>query len=356
MTVSSSAKLRLPVQLLILLSHTSQVTITRDLSAFMIAQIHLNICVGTIGAHAASRPDLAPLLDDLMAFRTCASFLITEFGHGLDVKNMETTATLLPNGTYDLHTPTPSAAKAMPPTAPVAHCPRVAIVLARLLVASEDRGLQLFVVPLASANSMHPGITSWMLPVRPGTTPVDHCLTAFNHVQLPSSALLGDPARGRDPGQDMHRLLWRLSVGAMSLSLGHITCLRVGAYVAGIYSKRRHVEKARHGLVPIISFSTQYRPVLQTLVASEVLAAFGRWATKLFSNPELDMMVRRALAVVFKTTAIHLFRIMPELADRCGWRGYFPHNQLADLYLTYSANGVAEGDVHVLSLRIWISP
>ncbi|KAM3497068.1 hypothetical protein MY10362_009566 [Beauveria mimosiformis] len=121
----------------------------------------------------------------------------------------------------------------------------------------------------------------------------------------------------------------------MSLSLGHITCLRVGAYVASIYSKRRH-----------------YRLVLQALVAGEVLAAFGRWATKLFSNLELDMMVRRALAVVFKTMAIHLFRIMPELADRCGWRGYFPHHQLADLYPTSSANGVAEGDVHVLSLRL----
>lgn len=38
---------------------------------------------------------------------------------------------------------------------------------------------------------------------------------------------------------------------------------------------------------------------------------------------------------------------MPELADRCGWMDFYPHNQLVDLYLSYSTNSVAEGAVHV---------
>jgi hypothetical protein len=37
--------------------------------------------------------------------------MLTEIGHGLDAKNMETTATLLPDGGFDLHSPNPRAAK-----------------------------------------------------------------------------------------------------------------------------------------------------------------------------------------------------------------------------------------------------
>lgn len=37
--------------------------------------------------------------------------MLTEVGHGLDAKNLETTATMLPNGQFDLNTPDLSAAK-----------------------------------------------------------------------------------------------------------------------------------------------------------------------------------------------------------------------------------------------------
>ena len=37
--------------------------------------------------------------------------MLTELGHGLDIANMETTATQLPSGEFLLNSPTPSAAK-----------------------------------------------------------------------------------------------------------------------------------------------------------------------------------------------------------------------------------------------------
>lgn len=37
--------------------------------------------------------------------------MLTEVGHGLDAKNLETTATMLPNGEFDLNSPGLSAAK-----------------------------------------------------------------------------------------------------------------------------------------------------------------------------------------------------------------------------------------------------
>lgn len=43
---------------------------------------------------------------------------MTEVGHGLDIANLETTATLLPSGDFILNTPTPSAAKYVVRTLP----------------------------------------------------------------------------------------------------------------------------------------------------------------------------------------------------------------------------------------------
>lgn len=37
--------------------------------------------------------------------------MLTEVGHGLDAPNLETTATRLPNGEFDLHTPNERACK-----------------------------------------------------------------------------------------------------------------------------------------------------------------------------------------------------------------------------------------------------
>lgn len=326
--------------------------VTRDISALMNAQIHLNLCVGTVGAYAQNRPDLDALLEELMSFKKCASFLITEFGHGLDAKNIETQATLLPDGSFDLHSPNQNAAKTMPPTTPLAGMERIAIVLAKLIINGEDRGPKLFVAPLCGPTKMHPGVTSWMLPVRPGTKPLDHAITSFNHVRLPSDALLGSAAKSMDPQLDLHNQLWRISVGAIAMSLINISCLQVGCYIAAQYSKRRYVEKSAHaGLVPIISFSTQYRPILQGLVAGEVLQLFSYWSTDMFQNIENSLYVRRGVAVTFKATAIHFFEILSEVAERCGWRGFYGHNQIAELHLSFSGNAVGEGDVHVLCLR-----
>jgi hypothetical protein len=40
-----------------------------------------------------------------------AQFLLTEVGHGLDARNLETTATLKSDGGFELHTPRSRAAK-----------------------------------------------------------------------------------------------------------------------------------------------------------------------------------------------------------------------------------------------------
>lgn len=72
------------------------------MTAFIIATIHINLCIGTLSSFAEARPDLASLLEGLLNFDICGEFMLTEVGHGLDVRNLETTATLQPDGSFDL--------------------------------------------------------------------------------------------------------------------------------------------------------------------------------------------------------------------------------------------------------------
>jgi acyl-CoA oxidase len=91
---------------------------------------------------------------------------------------METTATLLPDGWFDIHTPIERAAKCasitprilnmanddcyfryMPPTSPVVpgfSC--ISIVFARTIVGGEDHGIKPYAFQLHDGQSMTPGV------------------------------------------------------------------------------------------------------------------------------------------------------------------------------------------------------
>ena len=102
-------------------------------AATALLAIHSNLALGTIASYLKHRPDLKPLADELVNYTalyvslffhhswkhpltgtivdSSGQFCLTEVGHGLDVANLGTTVTLLEDGSFDLHTPEPSASK-----------------------------------------------------------------------------------------------------------------------------------------------------------------------------------------------------------------------------------------------------
>ncbi|KAI0478358.1 acyl-CoA dehydrogenase/oxidase [Xylaria cf. heliscus] len=227
-----------------------------------------------------------PLLEKLINFDVCGEFLLTEIGRGLDARNLETTATLQPDGSFDLHTPTPSAAKAMPPTSPLAGVGRIGVLFARLLVNGSDHGIKTFIVHLSDENGLLPGVTSQLLPER--------CALA------------------KDPRMDFFRQIHRVPTGTLSLSMTNIPALQLSALIVGTYSSRRHVTAGSDGKgIPIIRFPTQYRPLLDALTIA------------LFFDNNIDMEVRHGVAVCFKTA----------LAELCGWPGLFAYNGIIEMAL-----------------------
>ncbi|KAI0101043.1 acyl-CoA dehydrogenase/oxidase [Nemania sp. FL0031] len=327
---------------------------TRDTAIGTALSIHWNLCIGTIGAHVPRRPDLVPLLEKLVRFDLCGEFLLTEIGRGLDARNLQTTATLQSDGSFDLHTPNASAAKAMPPTSPWAGVGRVGVVFARLIANGADHGIKSFIVNLSDENRLLPGITSQLLPKRCGAKALDHSITTFNHVHLRPDSLLGSHTRAHDQRADFFRQIHRVPVGTLSLSMANIPALRQSALIAGTYSYRRRVagDSGKSGL-PIIQFSTQYRPILDAIIQSWAYDAFADEAIAMFLDDNLSMEVRHAVAVCFKTVVgIDTQSTINELSERCGWQGLFEYNGIIELALALRGNAIAEGDCTVLCIRL----
>jgi len=322
-------------------------------AATIVVSIHWNLCMGTIAPHAEKQPHLLPLLQQLAEFQLCGEFMLTEVGHGLDARNIETTATLSPDGThFDLHTPSAAAAKSMPPATPLGGVPKVAVVFAQIVVDGKQQGVRGFVVHLTNGPSMCEGVTATLLPQRPGSRPIDHAVTSFNHVKVDRDCLLGDIEQTESDRQSFFDQIHRVSVGGLALSLCNVPALKACAYLAATFSQQRMViSPSTRAPVPIMSFPTQYGPIISTMAQAAVMETMGHFAISAFMTPKLPEPLRHAIVCVFKATVTQATqRHLIELTDRCGWRGLFAFNRISEMQLALKGNSIAEGDVLVLCI------
>ncbi|KAI0744987.1 acyl-CoA dehydrogenase NM domain-like protein [Earliella scabrosa] len=325
-----------------------------DGAAFTLLAIQFNLCAGTIARYSRRRQDLIPIIDDLLRFRTHGQFLLTELGHGLDIANIETTATMLPSGEFILHSPTPSSAKFMPPTMP-AGLPCVAVVFARLIVNSEDRGHRPFIVPINDGKQMCAGVQSRVLPYRGSANPLPHALTTFSHVRLPRSALLGSLEKPANMHANLMDIIWRVAIGTMALGCVALPFMQCYATIGTMYSLRRVIGNgtAPSPRTPILTFRTQQAPILTVAANAYVMQAFQRWAVGRFCDGRVDSRVRHGIAAIFKAVMVqHSQQGALSVSERCGAQGLFAHNQMTSLHSEMRGIAIAEGDILGLSIRL----
>lgn len=100
-----------------------------DGAAATLLTIQINLAAGTLASYADDQPHHRDLLRKMCLFEVSyvtplpstyhthkmtthrGQFCLTELNHGLDALNIETTATILPGGGFELNTPHPGAAK-----------------------------------------------------------------------------------------------------------------------------------------------------------------------------------------------------------------------------------------------------
>ncbi|KAJ7352300.1 acyl-CoA dehydrogenase NM domain-like protein [Mycena albidolilacea] len=323
-----------------------------DGAAGTLVTLQYNCCAGTLAMFARTQPEIQPTLKKVLDFDISGQFCLTEVGHGLDVFHLETTATLLPDGGFEINTPHDRAAKYMPPTAPVG-VPCVAIVFARTLIRGEDCGIKPFLIELHNGKDMSPGVVCKVLPQRGGSRPVNHSLTYFHNVQVPFSALLGTDAKADDPRTAFFTNISRVAVGTIAIGSLGIPALQVASVIASKYSNRRTVVDAQGVRKSIMSFQTQKIPIMSAVAQSFVMQALHHKCVSLFCNLKLDPRVRHAVASTLKLVMIeHAQTAHLTLGDRCGAQGLFEVNQLTGMHSDMRGTAIAEGDLLGISIRL----
>ncbi|KAJ3543335.1 hypothetical protein NM688_g5865 [Phlebia brevispora] len=323
-----------------------------DAGCLIILGCHLNLFAGTLCSFLPRRPDLRPILESAVKGEFFGHMLLTEVGHGLDIMNLETTATKVEDG-YILNTPHSSAAKFMPPTTPI--CPKMALVFARLIVDGEERGIHPFLVPTSDTRGMCAGITSRQLPPRSGGSPLDYAITTFDHIHLPPSSFLGASLdRPIDRQNLLNQYVSQVGVAALTLSVSTIAGAKIIACVGADYSYRRQVQGKGPERVPIISFRTQQLPVLYATAIAYVLDAWQPYVIAQYMQLGLDHRVRHGLTVVFKALVCRLFtKSAQDIGERLGAQGTFGHNLVSQIEMDSRGASIAEGDIVVLCIRLF---
>ncbi|GJJ05958.1 hypothetical protein Clacol_000145 [Clathrus columnatus] len=285
-----------------------------DGSVATLLTIQYNLCLGTLATFGNGRSDVEKIISEVLDYRISGQFCLTEINHGLNAINIETSATLQPNGEFLLHTPHPGAAKYMPPTCPFG-IPCIAIILARLIVDGDDYGIRGFIVKLHDGFKMTPGNLEKPRSIRE---------SFFENIQ-------------------------RVISGTLSMGAVTLPALRIGCYIGTAYSLRRQVlDPSTRTMRPISSFSTQYIPLLTSIARTLVFCAFGQEMYERFVDPSISSPSQKHfVASVFKTTVYrHTAEIILQLGDRCGAQGLFAAE--------VRGAAIAEGDILGISIRFAI--
>ncbi|KAG6865453.1 hypothetical protein C0991_002376 [Blastosporella zonata] len=328
-----------------------------DIAMFTIIAAHVGLAIGTLSRHLKKRPDFKPLVDRMLRFDTVGIYLLTERGHGLDALNIETTATKTADG-YILHTPREEAAKFMPASTPSFGIPKVALVMAKLIVDGRDHGSRFFVTPICNEHEMYDGVRSVRLPPRSGTAPLDFSITTFDHVHLPPTALVAsDILDYTTPTQSLEAWwdeIWRIQLGTMAVPAPWISAIKAVAYIGGRYSMHRCLVGKHSKPLPILTFRTQQWPVVHATAVGMVMANWYPIVVEQAMSRTTDPRVRHAMSVIAKATICrHFQRCVPEVAERCGAQGTFEHNYMARIENDGKGVIIAEGDILTLSIRLF---
>ncbi|MGW7071776.1 acyl-CoA dehydrogenase family protein [Streptomyces sp. NPDC054855] len=324
-----------------------------------VAGIHYNLFLGSLlDDQVSPARDLA----EFAALATTGTFLCTEHAHGNDAAALETVARYdRERDEFVLHTPHEGAQKYMPNTS-AAGGPKTAVVAARLLVGDRDEGVFLFLTPLSDRRGTLPGITVTMLPDRIGS-PVDHCVTSFDHVRLPRTALIqGEHGRltadgtfistvGSPRKRFLHAIR-RVTVGKLCMSASTLGGSRAALAIAVRYAYLRHISGPVAGRrVPLAAHRSHYARLLSCTATAYAMTFLHRAVTEHWISHAVEerAQTERLVAMAKGWITWQARAITIESRERCGARGLFPVNGLADF--TANADGAitAEGD----NLAVW---
>ncbi|TDL17003.1 hypothetical protein BD410DRAFT_886239 [Rickenella mellea] len=300
-----------------------------DAAAITFLSIQYNLAAGTIAPFAMKRPDLQPLLQHILDLD------VADNGNTLSQWRVRPTHPQRWSPKARLHlfirivNLPPLLDRHMPPTGPYGGVIQVAVVFARLIVNKEDRGIRPFIVSLGDGKQMCKGVTARLLPRRVGSKTVGYALTTFNHVCLPTTALLGKLEKPADARINFMACIWRVPVGSLASSAAAVPAVAVSTYIAARHSMRRTITGPDNQPLSIWNFRTQQIPIVRALAQAYAMKAHALEAIRLVKDTDMDVRTRMGVAASANAVMIqHTQTSLFTLSERCGAHGLFEHNQI----------------------------
>lgn len=271
-------------------------------------------------------------------------YAMTETGHGSNVRDLETTATYDPDADeLVVHTPHSGAAKDYIGNA-AAHG-RLASVFARLIVAGEDHGVHVVLVPLRDERgAVLPGVRIEDCGEKEGLNGVDNGRIFFDGVRVPRGSLLdrfgGIDEQGRysspipSSGRRFFGMLRTLVLGRVSIAAASVSATKVGLTTAVRYAARRRQfgpDQARER--PILDYPLIQRALMPGLATTYALHFAVRDLQAWAADPERQDGARLEVAAAgLKAYASEeCVATLQACREACGGRGYLAESGLAAL-------------------------
>lgn len=295
-------------------------------------------------------------------------FAMTEFGHGSDVSNLETTITYDDRtDEYVVHSPTPSATKTYLGNA--AEHAQMAVVFGQLIVGPKLHGIHVALVRIRDeqGNPM-PGVTLGDNGHKGGLLGVDNGTISFDSVRVPRTMLLdrfgGVDETGvyRSPIENANRrfftMLGTLVRGRICIGGGAMVGLRKGLTIATTYAQQRRQFPAPGSpdgvvLLDYLAHQRKLLPAIATAYAygfaqNELIELLG----KVHSAEGADLRAQRRLetfAAGMKAMSSRYANDQLQVCrEACGGAGYMTENGLTGLRQDVDVFATFEGDNTVL--------
>jgi acyl-CoA oxidase len=305
-------------------------------------------------------------LEQVASLELPGCFAMTEWAHGSNVRELETTAHYdRDTEEFVINTPHDGARKEWIGNA-AAHG-RLATVFAQLHTQGEAHGVHAFLVPIRREDGTpRPRVRIEDCGEKMGLNGVDNGRLWFDHVRIPRENLLDRFATvapdGRydspipSPGERFFTMLSTLVGGRISVARAGVSAAKSGLTIAVRYgNRRRQFGPKDEPEVPLLDYRTHKRRLLPRLARTYALHFALDDLTARFAarGPEAPLDRVEAEANALKAYATwHTTDTLQEAREACGGQGYRADNRIAALKADTDVFTTFEGDNTVLLLQV----
>ncbi|KAK6960144.1 peroxisomal acyl-coenzyme A oxidase 1-like isoform X1 [Biomphalaria glabrata] len=292
----------------------------------------------------------------------------TELGHGTFLRGLETTATYdVKTKEFIINTPTITASKFWPGGLGKTsnHC----VVMAKLILAGKDYGMQSFIVPIRDVQTHQPlpGVTVGDIGQKFGYGAMDNGFLRLDNVRIPRENMLMRYAQVLEDGTFVSPKNDKLVYGSMTLIRAQIVGgtargLAKAVTIATRYSAVRKQSEIVPGAgeVAVLEFQTQQHKLLVQIASAYALsvagraslAAYTRVSAQIESGALEELPILHALSAVLKAfSSWEMAYGIEQCRMACGGHGYMLASGLPKIYAHEVPACTYEGENVVLCLQ-----